>query len=258
MKQYSEILTNIKNWVNEAGEELLEGLERTIEINEKSSSIDLVTEMDIWAEKFLLGKIGEHYPGHAVVTEEGGTVEVVSGSEYEWIIDPIDGTTNYAHGFPMFCISIGVKHHGETVIGVVYAPGLGELYEAVKGKGSYLNGKPLVVSRRKKLRQAVIATGFPYDRAEHPQNNVNEFSKVVLEVGGIRRTGSAALDLCQVAAGRFEGYWEFKLKPWDVTAGILLVEEAGGRVKVEQQDTGLHVLAGNDTIFIELERLLEA
>ncbi len=258
MLQYSDILNNVKSWVQEAGEELLNALERTIEITEKSSSIDLVTEMDVWSEKFLLGKIAEHYPGHAVLAEEGGTLDTVSGSEYEWVIDPIDGTTNYAHSFPMFCISIGIKREGETVIGVVYAPALGELYEAVKGKGAFLNGKPLSVSKRQHLRQAVVATGFPYDRKEHPQNNVNEFSKVVLEVGGIRRTGSADLDLCQVAAGRFDGYWEFKLKPWDVTAGLLLVEEAGGLARVEQQETGLHVLAGNEMIFRELERLLEA
>lgn len=253
MKEWHAIAENIKIWVKEAGEELLAGMERSIEINQKSSSIDLVTEMDVWVENFLVDKIKTTYPGHAILTEEG---EGVEGEGTEWVIDPIDGTTNYAHGIPMFCISVGVKVDGETVIGVVYAPKLGEMYEAVKGQGAYLNGRRIRVSETKELKSAVVATGFPYDRATDPLNNVKQFNSVVLEVGGIRRTGSAAIDLCQVAAGRFDGFWEFKLNPWDFTAGLLLVEEAGGKTKSDKMEKGYFILVGNNEMYEELQRLL--
>jgi myo-inositol-1(or 4)-monophosphatase len=253
--EWNVILQHIKQWVKEAGEEQLRRKDQLVKIKEKSATIDLVTEVDIWTENFLLDKIRQHYPSHSILTEESG---VHNGEEgYEWVIDPIDGTTNYAHGFPLFSISIAVKYNGETVIGVVYAPALNELYEAVKGQGAFLNGRPIQVSSRKELSQSVVATGFPYDRATNPNNNVRHFVNVVTKVRGIRRTGSAAFDLCQVAAGRFDGFWELKLNPWDIEAGMLLVNEAKGKARAIKQEKGFYVLAGNSHIFGALDELID-
>ncbi|AIE60014.1 inositol monophosphatase family protein [Bacillus methanolicus] len=253
--EWNQILQHIKQWVKEAGEEQLRRMDQPVRINEKSAAIDLVTEMDIWTENFLLNKIRQHYPGHSILTEESG---IHNGEEgYKWVIDPIDGTTNYAHGFPLFCISIAVQQNGDTVIGVVYVPALNELYEAVKGQGAFLNGRPIQVSSRKKLNQSVVTTGFPYDRATEPNNNVRHFVNVVTKVRDIRRTGSAAYDLCQVAAGRFDGYWELKLNPWDIEAGMLLVNEAKGKTKAVKQEKGYYVLAGNPYIFEILDGLID-
>lgn len=247
MEDYKKILTNLKEWVEEAGLEQMNKLKGPMKIDRKSADIDLVTEVDVWTEKFLLEKIQTNYPTHAILTEESGIHE--GEAEFEWVIDPIDGTTNFAHKFPLFCISVGIRHRDETVIGLVYLPMLNEWYEAVKGQGAFLNGERIQVSSVEKLTEAVVATGFPYDRAKDPQNNVENFSSVVTKVGGIRRTGSAAIDLCQVAAGRFDGYWELKLKQWDLEAGILIVKEAGGITKVIERDKGFSVLVGNQAVY---------
>ena len=253
-KEWKEILNNIKDWVRQLGMEQIKRQAGPFEVNEKSASIDLVTEVDVWSEHFLLEKIRTHYPTHSVLTEETGVHE--GDAEYIWVIDPIDGTTNYAHGFPLFSISVAVQYRQETVIGVVYVPALDELYEAVKGYGALLNGKSIQVSSRNQLHQSVVATGFPYDRATDPHNNVRHFVNVVTKVRGIRRTGSAAIDLCQVAAGRFDGYWEFKLNPWDIEAGMLIVAEAKGKVRAIKQEKGYYVLSGNDEIFHALDELI--
>jgi myo-inositol-1(or 4)-monophosphatase len=251
LNEWKNILEKIKEWVTDTGEEQVKLLNQPKKIIQKSAEIDLVTEVDLWSERFLMGKIQKHFPGHSILSEESG---IHTGEEgYEWVIDPIDGTTNYAHGFPFFSISVAVKYHGEAVIGVVYAPKLNELYEAIKGEGAFLNGSPINVSKTKELNQAIIATGFPYDRATDPNNNVKQFSEVVTKVQGIRRTGSAALDLCQVAAGRFDGYWEFKLNQWDIEAGILIVNEAGGRTRTVNKKKGIYTLVGNEYIFEALD-----
>lgn len=255
MQEWQDVLNHMTEWVQEVGVELEKGLERKLKIKVKSTAIDFVTEMDEWSERFLLDKIRTHYPDHAILSEESGKSE--GTSDYEWVIDPIDGTTNYAHGFPMFCISVGLKYKEETVVGVVYAPKLKELYHAVKGEGAYLNGKQIHVSEKTELGQAIVGTGFPYDRATDPLNNVKEFNAVVLKVAGVRRTGSAAIDLCQVSAGRYDGYWEYKLNPWDITAGLLILEEAGGKSEVLPiEGKGLFVRVGNEAIFQELGRLI--
>ena len=254
VNKHKEILENIKVWVKEAGEKQLKSLNRPLMIKQKSADIDLVTEMDEWTEEFLTNKIKEYYPDHSIIAEETG--EHGGKSDYTWIIDPIDGTTNYAHGFSMFCISVAVKFREESVIGVVYAPKLEELYEAIKGQGAYLNGKQIKVSEINQMKKAVVATGFPYDRATDPNNNVDNFNKIITKVGGIRRTGSAAIDLCQVAAGRFEGYWELKINPWDFEAGLLLVEEAGGKIYKIKQEKGYFILVGNEYIYNQLYSLL--
>ncbi|GAE29690.1 inositol monophosphatase family protein [Halalkalibacter hemicellulosilyticus] len=225
-KQWNERFEKIQEWVQIAGEEQVKRMDDELKIEQKSANIDLVTEMDVWTDEFFQENIRTFFPSDAILSEEAGASAGESG--YEWVIDPIDGTTNYAHRFPMFAISVAVKYEGETVVGVVHAPKLGESYTALKGKGAYLNGKKIIVSERTQLTDSVIATGFPYDRATDPLNNVEQFNAVILQIGGIRRTGSAALDLCQVAAGRFEGYWEYKINPWDFEAGVLIVKEAGG------------------------------
>ncbi len=245
----------MKTWVYEAGEEQIRRFNQPMNLQHKSTEIDIVTEVDLWTENFLINKIQTYYPGHRILTEESG---VHQGSDnYEWVIDPIDGTTNFAHGFPLFCISVAVKYNDEAVLGVVYVPKLGELYEATKGYGAKLNGEEIQVSQIKRLPLAVVATGFPYDRASDEQNNVDNFVNVVTKVSGIRRTGSAAIDLCQVAAGRFDGYWELKLKPWDIEAGMLIVKEAKGRTRRVDGEKGIFVVVGNDSIYEALEDLVK-
>ncbi|TLS38714.1 inositol monophosphatase family protein [Pseudalkalibacillus caeni] len=253
-KEWKTIINSIKSWIIEAGKEQVAKLEKTVSFSEKSAAIDLVTEVDIWTEKYLIDKIQSTYPTHSILSEETGSHE---GSEgYQWVIDPIDGTTNYAHGFPFFCISVGVKYNGETIIGVVYAPKLNDLYLAVKGQGAYVNDRSLAVSNRNELHQALVGTGFPYDRATNPENNLDHFVNIVTKIRGVRRTGSAALDLCQVAAGRFDGFWEFGLHEWDFAAGRLMIEEAGGRTRAVPKERGYYVLAGNHAIFHKLDDLI--
>lgn len=254
MKQWFEMKETIKQWVVEVGKEQKRRLQMPLHINSKSAVIDLVTEVDIWSENELIAKIKETYPEHHILSEESG--RYTGEADYEWVIDPIDGTTNFAHGFPIFCISIAVKYRGETVIGFVYAPALEELYEAVKGNGAYLNGKRLRVSQIESLKMSVLATGFPYDRATDPDNNVDNFNNIVTQVSGIRRTGSAAFDLCQVAAGRFDGYWELKLNSWDVDAGILLIQEAGGKIYHKKEKKGIFIIAGNPAIYSVLKEIV--
>jgi len=212
--------------VRRAGQLTREGYEQAHEIDRKSSEIDLVTEMDHAAEQLLVSAIRERYPDHAILSEEGHGVEQTS--DYLWVVDPLDGTVNYAHGFPMFAVSVAVQKRGETVLGVIYEPLRDELFAAEKGAGATRNGEPIRVSDTDRLQDALLATGFPYDRATRSDNNVAEFSRLVTRVQGIRRGGAAALDMAYLATGRLDGYWEQHLFPWDWTAGALLVSEAGG------------------------------
>jgi len=191
-------------------------------------AINMVTEMDRLSEKIVVGMLLEAFPGHGILAEEGSRIESDSG--LLWVIDPLDGTTNYAHGYPNFSVSIGLEQIGQTVLGVVYDPMRDELFSAVKGGGAFLNGQRVYVSRSEVLIRSLLATGFPYDRAVSKENNLNFFSALIMAAQEVRRSGSASLDLCAVAAGRLDGYWELKLHPWDVAAGGLIVQEAGGRV----------------------------
>ncbi len=246
MDDYLVVLEKVKTWVKEVGKIQLEGLKNNLTVNIKSNEYDLVTNIDTKTEEVLIGRIREEYPGHAILSEEYG----ISGeiSEYLWIIDPLDGTVNYAHGYPVFCISIALQHYGEVVLGVVYAPVLKELFEAVKGRGVYLNGDKMQVAEVNELSKAILATGFPYDKATDGENNLNYFNHLVPRINGIRRTGSAAYDLCNVAAGRFNGYWEFKVNRWDIAAGVLMVEEAGGETVYLPSKKGIGLIAGNNRI----------
>lgn len=199
--------------------------------------INLVTEMDRVVESLLVSAIRRNFPDHEILSEEmdedsrpAGWNRPAAGGRPRWIIDPLDGTTNYAHGFPHFAVSIGLERLGRVVMGAVCNPMLGELYFAREGQGAWCNQRRLRVSQTRRLDRALLATGFPYDVRTSPENNFACFKAMVLAGQAVRRAGAAALDLCDVAAGRFDGFWEIKLKPWDVAAGALLIQEAGGRI----------------------------
>jgi len=195
----------------------------------KKSKINLVTEADLASEKAIVGIISQAFPSHQVLAEEEG-LHTNHKSPYKWIIDPLDGTTNFAHGFPLYNVSIGVEHEGSVEVGVVLDPTRNELFVAKKGSGSTLNNKAIHVSATQKLGDALLVTGFAYDVHTVADNNLKEFCEFSLRARGMRRTGTAAIDLCYIACGRFDGFWELKLNPWDTAAGKLIVEEAGGRV----------------------------
>lgn len=211
-----------------AGAILREGLTSTRSIQRKSASIDVVTDIDLASEQSIIAGIREHFPGHQVLAEETGASSETS--TYCWIVDPLDGTTNYAHGYPAFCVSLGLLVDSVPTLGVVYDPLRDECFVAERGRGATLNDHTLHVSTITTLSEAIISTGFPYSKRTDPDNNLAEMACITLEVMGIRRSGSAALDLCYVAAGRSEGHWELGLKPWDTAAGALLITEAGGRL----------------------------
>lgn len=213
----------------EAGKFLKYNVGRVKNIERKQGEErNLVSEIDKGSEERIIGIIRRHYPNHAILAEESGAS--AASSDYRWVIDPLDGTTNFLHGVPIFCVTIAVEYKGEIVAGVVYDPNLDELFTAEKGSGAYLNGRRLSVSTTSRLIESLLVTGFPYDIAENPQNAIGHFVNFLVEARGIRRLGSAALDLSYVAAGRFDGFWEVNLNPWDMAAGMLFVREAGGRV----------------------------
>ncbi|MFC1807621.1 inositol monophosphatase family protein [Candidatus Omnitrophota bacterium] len=191
--------------------------------------MNLVTDIDTRCEKLILKRILDRFPDHKILSEEAG--KVGSGdSEFLWLIDPIDGTTNYAHSFPFYCVSIGLSTNGNMVLGAIYDPARNELFSAYKNGGAFLNRKRIHVSRVKKLERSLLTTGFPYKFGTKMRRNITNFSNFMLKCQAVRRPGSAALDLCYVAVGRFEGFWELDLRPWDTAAGAIIVEEAGGRV----------------------------
>lgn len=194
---------------------------------EYKGEVDLVTEADRSSERLVVGRIRKEFPRHDLIGEEGSRVE--TGSDFRWYIDPLDGTTNFAHGYPVFCVSIALEHKGERVAGVIYDPCRDELFAAEKGSGSRLNGKPIQVSKIKRLAESLVSTGFPSHK-RHKNPNIHFYHQITLRSHGVRRAGSAALDLCCVACGRYDGFWEFNLNSWDTAAGVLLVAEAGGRI----------------------------
>ena len=191
--------------------------------------INLVTDADLQAEQRIIDVIHNTFPTHLILAEERGQTEHKT-SRYKWVIDPLDGTTNFAHGFPAYCVSIGVEFDSQLIIGVVYDPTREELFTAAIGYGAYVNRAPISVSTTSHLDHALLVTGFAYDIRETANNNLNHFTRFALKAQGLRRTGTAALDLCYVAAGRFDGFWEVKLSPWDMAAGVVILREAGGTV----------------------------
>jgi myo-inositol-1(or 4)-monophosphatase len=248
----------------EAGARLREFFAQGVE-TEYKGDVDLVTVADRTVEKLIKGRLAEAFPEHGVYGEEG-TRERMSG-EFRWYVDPLDGTTNFAHGFPQFCVSMGLEQRSATsgseldgtlVAAVIYDPMRDELYTAERGRGATLNGKPLHVSRIPDLAESLIATGFP-SRKRHDSPNAHFYQEFTLRSHGVRRAGSAALDLAFVASGRLEAFWEFNLNPWDTAAGVLLVEEAGGRVSNFAGDAfqldSKEILASNGLIHDELTGL---
>ena len=213
----------------EAGSLLVRYLGTAVVSNK--GDIDLVTEADVAAEELIIERIRSHYPQHRILAEESGeAVSVGTGqSEWKWIIDPLDGTTNYAHGYPCFCVSIAVELAGSIEIGVIYDPLRDELFAAERGYGATLNDRRIRVSEVEDLNRAMLCTGFPYNVRERP-DFARDFANFTMNAQAVRRDGSAAIDLAYVACGRFDGFWEDGLNPWDMAAGVLLIEEAGGRV----------------------------
>ncbi|MBI5373489.1 MAG: inositol monophosphatase [Sphingobacteriales bacterium] len=208
--------------------EILRFFNGEFKVSNKEGVNNLVTEADHAAEKAILSVIKSHFPGHQVLAEETG--EIRQDSDYKWIIDPIDGTVNFAHGIPLNCVSIGIEHGGKIVMAAVYNPHLGEFFFAEKGKGATLNDKPIRVSGETEAVKACLVTGFPYTYINMPNGPLEVFERFIRKGVPVRRLGSAAIDLCWVAAGRFDGFYEHKLEPWDSAAGFLIVEEAGGKV----------------------------
>ena len=212
---------------HEAGALLIEKFDQSIEIHYKGD-INLVTEADKMSENIIMAAIRQSFPEHGILSEESPAI--LDGSSLRWIIDPLDGTTNYAHGYPVFCVSIALEKNGTIILGVIYDPTRRDTFVAVRGEGAFLNGKKLAVSKVSALSRSLLATGFPYDIRESEENNLNYFNIMAKEVQAIRRAGAAALDIAYAAAGRFDGFWELKLKPWDTAAACLLLEEAGGKI----------------------------
>jgi myo-inositol-1(or 4)-monophosphatase len=212
----------------EAGKFLKQSIGKIKTVETKlGQETNLVTEIDKKSEELIIGMIRKEHPDHDFLAEESGSHD--RKSEYRWIIDPLDGTLNFTHGVPMYSVSIAVEHRGEIIAGVIYEPNLEDLFTAEKGKGAFLNQKPIHVSKVDRLIESMLVTGFPYTIRDNPDNAVQHFVNMLMKAQGIRRLGSAAVDLSYVACGRFEGFWEVSLSPWDMAAGVLLVQEAGGR-----------------------------
>ncbi len=215
-----------------------------LEIQKKTTSIDMVTEVDFLSEQMIVDWLVAQYPNHNIITEERDAID--HKSEYSWIIDPLDGTTNYSRGIPVFAISIALHYRGKREMGWVHTPYTGDLYFAQKGAGAFYNGKRLSPLRDTPIKEAIVASGFAYDHQTNPDNNTHEVSKIIPNVKGFRRMGAAAYDLCLVAHGSIDGFWERGLKPWDVEAGLLMIEEVGGKVTVAKSLGGAELLVSGN------------
>lgn len=220
-------LADVQAWAAQAGKILRAGYGEKHQVTYKGE-IDLVTEMDRRSEDYLLGEIRARFPEHEILAEESGRLN--GHSDHLWIIDPLDGTTNYAHGLPIFAVSLAYAYRGEVTLGVVYDPTRGECFSAERGRGAWLNDRPIRVSDTARLIESLLVTGFPYEVTAHSPNNLEYFARFAERSRGLRRLGSAALDFCYVACGRLDGYWELALGAWDVAAGALIAEEAGAKI----------------------------
>jgi myo-inositol-1(or 4)-monophosphatase len=247
-----EFVPAITEIVREAGSLLLEYFHRRVAVEYKGEA-DLVTEADRATELLIVRRIRERWPDHDILGEESGSSG--STSEYRWYVDPLDGTTNFAHGFPVFSVSLGLEHKGERIAGVVYDPTRQECFSAERGRGAFLNGTATHVSKTTRLAESLLSTGFPSQK-RHKNPNIFFYQQLTMRTHGVRRPGSAALDLCYVASGRFDGFWEFNLNPWDTAAGVLIAQEAGGQVTDFTggafKISGEEVLASNGAIHEEL------
>jgi myo-inositol-1(or 4)-monophosphatase len=258
-------LSDLELLARRAGEILRRGFDprpgtgRRLRVDYKGS-IDLVTEVDRQSEAFLLAELRRRFPAHQVITEESG--EFSGQSCCRWYLDPLDGTVNYAHGVPIFSVSIAYEEDGEVRLGAVYDPMQDECFSAARGRGAWLNGEPIHAAQATSLDHSLLVTGFPYDIRTNPVNNLESYARFALISQGVRRLGSAALDLCYIAAGRFDGYWELRLNPWDIAAGGLVAEEAGAMVTAIDGKTAYlanyppSILAANPQIHAEMLAVL--
>lgn len=251
-------LEQIINWATEAGEIAKKMQSQDIEKHYKAPT-ELVTAADTAVEEFLLRKIREQFPNHSINAEESG--ELVQDSDHEWFVDPIDGTINYAHGLPLYAVSVAYAYRGELQIGVICCPGQRETYWATKGDGAFLNGERIHVSSLDNLQESLLITGFRKKHFDTPKSNLPNFARLSQDVQTIRRIGSAAMDMVYVACGRAEGFWEMSLNPWDVAAGILIIREAGGIVETLYGDGELlrgsiKLLGANPKIFPQMREIL--
>jgi len=251
-RHYLETSTDI---AREAGALLAGYFERHVAV-ELKGDFDVVTEADRASEKLICKRLRGSFPEHAIVAEEGGGHESASG--YRWYVDPLDGTTNFAHGFPVFNVSLGLEHDGELICGVIYDPSRQEVFQAERGSGAFLNGERIGVSKTSRISDSLSATGFP-SRKRHQNVNVHFYYQLAMMSHGVRRAGAAAIDLAYVACGRLDAFWEFALNPWDVAAGILLVNEAGGTCSdmhgAPANVRAPHILADNTQIHAEMVEL---
>ena len=242
----------------EAGNILLHHFGNISSIQTKSENIDLVTVADIESEKFIIKAIKDNFPSHDIISEEKGLD--IKNSDYRWVIDPLDGTTNFVHNLPIFAISMSLQYKKETILGVVYNPAVNKCFTAQKGKGAFLNNKPIHPSSINTLSESLLVTGFPYTHNERFYKGFIHFKDLYSKTQGIRRLGAASLDFCFVAMGRFEGYWEFGLKPWDICAGDLIVKESGGITSdwngSPMPFNGNRILATNQHIHNEIVSIL--
>lgn len=258
MTSYDSFLLDAVALAHEAGKIQLQYFRKgNISITAKQNDFDIVTTADKVSEAAIKTGILARYPDHSILSEESGLTQAETAtSGFEWVIDPLDGTTNFSAGLPNFNVSIGLRHNGETVVGVVFAPYLNELFHAVRGEGAFLNGEPIATGLKTALSQAVVATGFPYDKATTADNNLDNVARVMPVVRGLRRIGSAALDISYVAAGFLDGYWEINLHEWDVCAAELIAAEAGATVRRFRTDRNVSLLAASPGIEPQLSALI--
>ena len=258
MSAGGEFVPAMTEIAREAGALLMGFFHRRIGFTYKGD-VDLVTEADRTSEALITERIRAKWPRHDLMGEEGARVE--SGSDYRWYIDPLDGTTNFAHGFPVFCVSLALEHKGERIAGVVFDPTRDELFAAEKGSGAYLNQRRVRVSQVGNLAECLVGTGFPSHK-RHKNPNIHFYHQITLKTHGVRRAGSAALDLASVASGRLDAFWEFNLNPWDTAAGVLLVQEAGGMVTNMSggpwQLNSRETLASNGIVHADFVREMDA
>lgn len=253
------MINDLISIAKEAGRIIKESFNKQLSVEYKSNESDLVTNIDKASEKLIADFIKIKYPTHGILAEEGG--EIKNGSDYTWVIDPLDGTVNFAHGLPIFSVSIGLQKNNETIAGVVYDVMQDVIYSAEKGSGAFANGQRINVSNNSNLSHSILVTGFPYNIKDNPLNAIEKFAAFIRASRGMRRLGSAAIDFCYVANGVFDGFWEVYLNPWDICAGMLIVEEAGGVVTdFEGKQISIHskqILASNGKIHSDMIQILK-
>lgn len=255
--ELKKALTFAETTARSAGEILKLGFHKKKQIRYKGV-IDPVTEYDLKSEKHIVAALKKNYPDHGILSEEGDNKK--STDQYRWVIDPLDGTVNYAHKMPVYAVSIALMENDDPIVGVVYDPEKDEMFSAVKNGGAFLNGKKISVSKESKLNRSLLATGFAYNIKKAKKNNLGTFARMMKQAQAVRRLGSAALDLCWLADGRFEGFWEYYLHPWDTAAAILIVTEAGGKVTGISKDKYTifddNLLASNNLIHQQMRQAL--